>query len=443
MIPQAFAGFFSGLPLGWQALFTIDLALITILFCWMLVLFSKAIRWLRAGTAQPVLEGPEDTRYWVFLVPALNEESVIADSIERLLRVEAERKLIVVINDGSTDATGAQIERFADQPDVLPITRALPNAQKGKAAALNDVYLTLTPILSEREVEREDVIVGIVDADGQLEPHAPRSIARHFEDPRVGGVQIIVRIYNRSHLLARMQDVEFAVFGFLFQGGRSAWGTAGMGGSGQFNRLTALDAISDASGPWRNRLTEDQDLGLRLVSAGFKSRQDLDVHIGQQGLSNLRRLCRQRVRWAQGNLECLSLASACVRAPLPLTARVDLLVQMLMPLWQTFVGVGIIGALWLAITGQAGFLGSLSLTRLGFLYMLAFGGVLLGCVARGYMYSRGRGMLRGLLVAQIYAIYSWILWPVLVGSLSRHFRGQTGWSKTEREPLEGGPPVSS
>ena len=441
MIPEAFAGFFSGLPFGWQLLFTIDLALITILFAWMLVLFAKATQWLRQGKAEPALEGPEDKRFWVFLVPALNEESVIADSVERLLKVEADRKLIVVINDGSTDSTAAQVERFSADAEVLPITRTMPNAQKGKAAALNDVYRMLEGILDERGVAREDVIVGIVDADGQLEAHAPRSIARHFEDPTVGGVQIIVRIYNRSHPLARMQDVEFAVFGFLFQGGRSAWGTAGMGGSGQFNRLTALDAVSDKVGPWRDRLTEDQDLGLRLVSAGFKSRQDLHVHIGQQGLSNLRRLCRQRVRWAQGNLECLRLAPDCLRAPLPLTARLDLLVQMLMPLWQSLVGIGILGAFWLATSGTATFLGSLSWTRVGFLYMLAFGGVLLGCVARGYMYSRGRGMLRGVLVAQVYAIYSWILWPVLLGSLSRHLRGQTAWSKTEREPLEAGPPV--
>lgn len=107
---------------------------------------------------------------------------------------------------------------------------------------------------------------------------------------------------------------------------------------------------------------------------------------------------------------------------------------MLMPLWQTLVGVGIIAALGLWATGSAGFISGLEPTRLVALYALAFGGVLLGCVARGWMYSRFRGMARGLLVAQIYALYSWILWPVLAGSISRHLRGRTAWSKTEREP---------
>lgn len=46
-----------------------------------------------------------------------------------------------------------------------------------------------------------------------------------------------------------------------------AWGTAGLGGNGQFNRLSALDEIADHDGPWHDRLTEDQDLGLRLIAA--------------------------------------------------------------------------------------------------------------------------------------------------------------------------------
>ena len=39
----------------------------------------------------------------------------------------------------------------------------------------------------------------IVDADGRLAPDAPRYAAAHFADERVGGVQSLVRIYNRDH----------------------------------------------------------------------------------------------------------------------------------------------------------------------------------------------------------------------------------------------------
>ena len=130
------------------------------------------------------------------------------------------------------------------------------------------------------------MIVAIVDADGRLHPEAPAYAAAHFADPEVGGVQSLVRIYNRHRLLTWLQDVEFSVYGYLFQAGRNGWGTAGMGGNGQFNRLSALDEVADGRGPWRDRLTEDQDLGLRLIEAGWKGRQELRGTVDQQGLSS-------------------------------------------------------------------------------------------------------------------------------------------------------------
>ena len=81
------------------------------------------------------------------------------------------------------------------------------------------------------------MIVVVVDADGRLDPLRPRYAAAHFADPAVGGVQSLVRIYNRQRPAHLVQDVEFAVYGHLFQAGRNDWGTAGMGGNGQFNRL--------------------------------------------------------------------------------------------------------------------------------------------------------------------------------------------------------------
>ena len=65
----------------------------------------------------------------------------------------------------------------------------------------------------------------------------------------MGGVQSLVRIYNRDRFLTWMQDIEFSIYGCLFQAGRNGWGTAGMGGNGQFNRLRALDEVADDEGP--------------------------------------------------------------------------------------------------------------------------------------------------------------------------------------------------
>jgi 1,2-diacylglycerol 3-beta-glucosyltransferase len=309
----------------------------------------------------------------------------------------------------------------------------VPNARQGKAAALDYAYRSLAELGA-----RERVIVAIVDADGRLDAGAPRFAAAQFEaDPSVGGVQSLVRIYNRRHFLTWLQDLEFSVYGYLFQAGRDDWGTAGMGGNGQFNRLSALDDVADDTGPWRDRLTEDQDLGLRLIARGWKGRQELRATVDQQGLSRPRQLLGQRTRWSQGNLQAMDLSGEVRRAPFPRGARFELLIYLLMPFWQGIIGLGLVAAMFLSISGEAPFWGGGPTWQLGFFYVLAFGGTILGCVAARA--SRGPlGWLQGLLVAQVYAPYTWFLWPVLIRSSWRQLRAQDDWSKTEREPLGSG-----
>lgn len=424
---------FQGLPTAWTDLFSLALAVIVAMLAWTAVLFARG-RLARANPPEAPAAADRDFT-WVFLVPALNEEVTIADSVQRLLEIQLERRLVVVIDDGSEDAT-PEILRRLDHPDLNVIRRRPPDARRGKAAALNHGYRALDGLLGG--ADRDRVIVAVVDADGRLDPSAPRYAAAHFvSDPSVGGVQSLVRIYNRDRWLTWLQDVEFSIYGCLFQAGRNAWGTAGMGGNGQFNRLRALDQIAEGEGPWRDRLTEDQDLGLRLIAAGWSGRQELRARVDQQGLPGLRRLFRQRTRWSQGNLQAIGLAGAIWRAPIGAVARLELLAYLLMPLWQTLVGLTLVAAIGLAIAGTASFWTGGPWWQLVFFYLLGFGGTMLGCIA-----ARAGGgplsYLRGILIAQVYAFYSWLLWPVLVRSALRQLTERRDWTKTEREGLRVG-----
>ena len=246
-----------------------------------------------------------------------------------------------------------------------------------------------------------------------------------------------MRIYNRSGYLTRMQDVEFSVYGSVYQAGRNALGTAGMGGNGQFNRLAALDAVVETDGPWRNRLTEDQDLGLRLLAAGWKSHQELRAVVEQQGVPRLRPLMRQRTRWSQGNLQAFDLLGATWRAPFPRRARIGEVLYLLMPVWQSIVGASLVCALALAATGRADIVPAVEMIPV--VYVLGFSNAVLGCL--GSRHATGwRSWLRAVAIAHLYALYTWLLFPVLVRSLARQLGARRDWARTEREPLE---PVSS
>ncbi len=417
---------FEGLAWPWVVLFTACLAVVAGMFLWTLLLFVRG----HGAILNPPEAPPEgaDAFTWVFLVPAMNEEVVIADSVERLVALPVARKRIVVIDDASEDRT-PEILAGIVHPDLFVLRRDKPDAQKGKAAGLNYAYRAL------QGYDRERTIVVIVDADGRLDAEAPHYISGHFVDPEVGGVQALVRMYNRQTPLVYMQDVEFGVYGHLFQAGRNRWGTAGMGGNGQFNRLSALDAVANEEGPWRDKLTEDQDLGLRLIAKGWKGKQDLRAFVSQQGLSKPRPLFRQRTRWSQGNLQAIGLWREVLGAKtLGLGPRIEQAAYLFMPFWQGIIGLGLVGAVLLAILGIAPFWGGGPTYQLLFFYLLAFGGTSLGTIA-----SRSgqgpAGWIVGFFLGQVYTLYTWFLWPVLVRSTARQLSGHGGWAKTAREPI--------
>jgi 1,2-diacylglycerol 3-beta-glucosyltransferase len=115
-------------------------------------------------------------------------------------------------------------------------------------------------------------------------------------------------------------------------------------------------------------------------------------------------------------------------------ARVELLVYLLMPFWQGIVGVALLAAIGLAVTGAASFWAGGPVWQLALFYVLAFGGTILGCVA-GRRHRGVRGYVAGFLLGHVYAVYTWLIWPVLARSVTRQLRHDRRWSRTDRVPL--------
>jgi 1,2-diacylglycerol 3-beta-glucosyltransferase len=67
-------------------------------------------------------------------------------------------------------------------------------------------------------------------------------------------------------------------------------------------------------------------------------------------------------------------------------------------------------------------------------YVLAFGNTTLGCLASRAA-GGARSWLHALVLGHVYAVYTWILFPVLARSTARQVAARRDWARTDREPL--------
>lgn len=366
----------------------------------------------------------------VFLVPCLDEERVIGGTVRRLLECPVPNRRVIVIDDDSADRT-AEIVEGIGHPDVRVLRRRAPDAQQGKGAALNAAIRHLVEGDELDGWDHDDVVIALIDADGRLDADATEIVLREFTDRRVGAAQVGVRIENRdASFLTRLQDMEFVGYTEMFQIPRSRLGYAGLGGNGQFARLSAL--VSIGSNPWSDSLTEDLDLGVRLVLAEWETRYVPDVAVHQQGLTSVRKLVRQRSRWLQGTLQAWPLVPSVARRCSPRiavelahTLLAPALVVMVTCMVASFAGM-VVGGVLSPDVGST----LLAPTVLLSWYALVFFPALIHGLA--YASRSEVGRLRALAYAHVYVFYA-LLWLVSGWwAFARVASGQNSWFKTER-----------
>lgn len=240
------------------------------------------------------------------MIPALNEELVLCNTVQALLRQPyAGRLEILVIDDASQDGTRLIASEWSQMHGrVYLLARDLPQARHGKAEALNAGMRYLFERFPERDPEHW--IIGVFDADGRpVEADLIQRVGESFSDAQASALQCGVRIGNRHHWLPRMQDIEFSTFCYISQWVRDkTTGAVALGGNGQFVRASALVALAREYGHiWApGSLTEDLELSIRIHERGGAIRF-LDRYVEQEGVESFRALLRQRHRWAWGTLQ--------------------------------------------------------------------------------------------------------------------------------------------
>jgi cellulose synthase/poly-beta-1,6-N-acetylglucosamine synthase-like glycosyltransferase len=216
------------------------------------------------------------------VIPTFNGGSGLDRSIRSLQRQTLRPFEIIVVDDGSTDATRALAERARAQGLVDMVI--CHGTRCGRSPAIN----------AGVRFARGDLIL-TVDADTEFEPTALGRLAAVFEDPRVGGASGNIAIRNeRDSIWTGLQSVEYLM---SITAGRSVLDAVGAiaclsGACSIYRRDVFLRQGGLDVGPG-----EDLEYSLRLRRLGYHIRFVPAAMAETDGPVNGVSLLRQRARW--------------------------------------------------------------------------------------------------------------------------------------------------
>lgn len=269
------------------------------------------------------------------IAPAYDEEATCVESVRSLLSLEYPEYEILVVNDGSGDAT---LERLTEAFNLHEAHR-VPTAEM-ESEAVRGVYRSrrhpnLWVIDKENGGKADALNAGLnhcrtplfcaMDADSLLEPEALIRIVRPFlEDARTVAAGGVLRIVNGctvrqgrvvdirlpTNLVARLQVVEYLR---AFLSGRMGWDAldATLVISGAFG-IFKRDIVVGAGGYATDTVGEDMELVVRMHRYCRENEIPYRIHFVPDPVAwtecpeSLAVLSRQRDRWQRGLFQSLT-----------------------------------------------------------------------------------------------------------------------------------------
>lgn len=274
------------------------------------------------------------------VAPAFNEATTIVYNVKSLLFQEYPKFEVVIVNDGSTDATLEILIREFNlvKVDFFYQDKIPTQPVRGHYKSTNPIYSKLLVVDKENGKSKADGSnAGInsakyslficTDVDCILRKDTISMLAKPFIEntEKVIATGAAIRISNscefkdgmlfKSHFpdnfFARFQELEY-IRSFLF--GRMAWSKINglllvSGGLGMFDKETVIEA----GGYWHKSLGEDMELITRMRKLMHKKREKFLIIYIPESLcwtevpASMTIFLRQRVRWARGLVQTLFL----------------------------------------------------------------------------------------------------------------------------------------
>jgi cellulose synthase/poly-beta-1,6-N-acetylglucosamine synthase-like glycosyltransferase len=241
---------------------------------------------LKSKSEESRISGPSRYPKVTIIVPAHNEEKVIARTVESLLEADYPYKEIIIVDDGSTDRTYEEASKFNGRVTILR------KENGGKHSALNHGVKFAT-----------GEILMVVDADTIIGRASLQEMAKKFSDENVVAVAGNIKVVNRNSWLTRCQALEYIISIQTFRRALDAFGTVTVvpGALGAFRKR-----VLEETGFYdKDTLTEDFDVTVKALKTGFVVQGSSTALAYTQSPQTFRDLYRQRMRWYRGNFQTL------------------------------------------------------------------------------------------------------------------------------------------
>jgi len=226
------------------------------------------------------------------IVPAYNEETGIARTIDSILEADYPYKEVIVVDDGSIDQTYHIASSYKNKFKNGSSYAVIHKLNGGKASAINHAL----------RFSKNEIVI-IIDADSIINKIAIKSIVKHFYDENVIAVGGYIRVYNFSNILTNCTALEVL----------NAWNLIGRA----FSFLGTVMIVPGALGAFRKKvivergfyekdtLTEDFDLTIKILKTKGKIAFEGSSLSYTDIPNNIKDLYRQRRRWYIGNFQTI------------------------------------------------------------------------------------------------------------------------------------------